>query len=814
MRQLRLIGYFLFVLFVGLSTSVTFYLLLANPVNAVRDAQCANGFSRPLLFGINPADRDDADQTIPDTGGTMTSVTFAWDRIEPAQAQMDYSGPESFISKYDAAKLVIIGSLSGTPKWAAQRPEFWDNEPYTGWAAGKSLPKKDQSEAAFRSFVRTTVNRYKGSIKYWTYGNEPNGCGSNNREGCDSSEGGAKDYTYWMNIAFEEVKKEDPNAIFIGGQLEWLKDQTQFIRWMDQYGAKYDGLAIHPYEKETANDLNFSKIEAAYTAQSNKKPIWITEWGWDLKWPGFDKENNSSTVRQTMAASLVENALNKMKSDQYSYIAGAMYLAIRDTGGGEYGLRQNKDGVEGLRVHGQKFKEIATATCPLGAAPPPPPPAPSCVTATQNIYNLPLRANQEVTVTSTANTNIGKFIYKVYNLDNLKDGIPLPYCVTGATTKADGCPDGTGHLTAEGTQNGLVQSLSIYNLPNNQLGYGLWRGNQGWTKLSLSASWDVPFPATSLPGTGEVHALDTIPAKEVAQISYWKGGKGYVLTAPYNQDKSGINASGITPQEVADLKKQPDVFPGTGQIVAQSSIISGGNFYQFIWRQDGREFTRTLPVKPADGLPDYNNTDQPATFTATGRRLDLMPGSGYLEATDLYLATDSSDAAIVKEIYWRNNQGFESSIPITNGKPDFDKRSDYTGPVTLAQRLPNTTSAKTGSYSFTYEELSKPDMNTSWTEKQGANGPKVPQNLQINATFVTKDGKYIGNDVACVTKVKVDRLPGDFDGNCTVNLLDFNQFKTQYKSFKCNVNLLGSDCYIDLLDFNQFKEQYNKSCTK
>jgi len=813
MRQLRLIGYFLFVFLIGLSTSVTSYLLLANQVNAVRDAQCANGFSRPLLFGVSVGSRTDGADHIPTLGGSMTGLNLSWDVIEPVQAQMNYAAHDDLVKTYDAAGLVIVGSLTGTPKWAAEKPDL---DP------GKTLPKRGSpgAEEAFRSFVRTTVNKYKGSIKYWTYGNEPNGCGSNNHPGCDWSEKAAEDYVWWMNIAFDEITKADKDAYFIGGQLEWIYfnhgKNVEFVRLMNKYNPKYHALGIHPSEKETANHLDFSKIEDAYNAQSanNKKPIWLMEWGWDLKWPGFDKEKNSSTVRQTMAAALVEQALNTMISNpKYSFIEGAIYLSMRDIDG-EYGLMQKEGDLTVPRVHGQKFKDIATATCPLGAAAPPPPPAPSCVTATQNIHNFPLRVNQTVTVTSTANTNIGKFIYKVYNLDNLKDSVPQPYCVTGATTKADGCPNGTGHLTVEGTQDGLVQSLSIYNLPNNQLGYGLWRGNQGWTKLSLSASWDVPFPATSLPGTGEVHALDTIPAKEVAQISYWKGGKGYVLTAPYNQDKSGINASGITPQEVADLNKQPDVFPGTGQIVAQSSIIYGGNFYQFIWRQDGREFTRTLPVKPADGLPDYNNTDQPATFTATGRRLDLMPGSGYLQATDLYLATDSSDAAIVKEIYWRNNQGFESSIPITNGKPDFDKRSDYTGPVTFAQRLPNTTSAKTGSYSFTYEELSKPDMNTSWTEKQGANGHKVPQNLQINATFETKDGKYIGNDVACVTKVKVDRLPGDFDGNCTVDLLDFNQFKTQYKSFKCNVNLLGSDCYIDLLDFNQFKEQYNKSCTK
>ena len=122
MKRLRLVGYCLWVLAVSLSLGAAFYFLSAQKAQAVREVQCTNGFQRPLLFGINPSDRDDADITIPDTGGTMTSVNFSWDKIEPVQAQMNYSEPDSKVKKYDTAKLVIVGSLSGTPAHVLDNP--------------------------------------------------------------------------------------------------------------------------------------------------------------------------------------------------------------------------------------------------------------------------------------------------------------------------------------------------------------------------------------------------------------------------------------------------------------------------------------------------------------------------------------------------------------------------------------------------------------------------------------------------------------------------------------------------------------------
>ncbi len=791
MRQLRLASYFLLVFSIGFGLAA---IRTTEVFAAPNKVTCQTGFDRPLLFGVNPNPGSaSALQTVPDTGSTLGRVSLHWDRIQPSEAKKitdlttqereEYNFP---IRKWHETGMVLTANISGTPDWAKDNPAL---------PVHKAQPRREDAyvEQQFRAMVYQIVSENKDKVKYWSYWNEPNGCMSNIPTGeCGSNRDTAGDYVHWLNIFFDEVHRADPDgAIVIGGNLEMVHSIANYIGYMNDANAKYDLLGVNPYHKDGNYPFPYDWVKEAYEKQKTRKNIFLNEWGFDSKWSGM----NEDIVKQR-----ITEAFGILTRPENNWIVAAGYHNVRDVDDSE-GLRDET----GLRPRGVEFKRIVQSVCNpvFGDAPPPPPPAPSCVMATQDIYDFPLRANQTVTVSSLASTDIKRFIYRVYNLDNKVDGIPQPYCVAGATTTAPGCPTGSGQLVVEGTPNGIIQALSIYNLPNGQLAYGLWRGNQGWTKNSMSSAWNAPSPATALPGAGDVHTQDTISANNGAQISYWRGPQGYTLFAPYNANGSAVIASGAEIKPVGNLS----ALPGSGQIIAQDSIIVGNRFYQFLWRQDGHEFSRSLPVK-ADGLPDFNATDDASKFAFTGRRVDLLPGESYLQATDLYL---NSGRTAVNEIIWRNNKAYEATIPIVNNVPKFDNRTAYTGPVALADRLPNTNSAKTGSYTFTHVQLTKPDLNTGW---QGKNGSKVPQNLQINATFETTDGKFIGNDIACVTSVKVDRLPGDFDKNCTIDLLDFNQFKTHYKSFNCNVNLIGSDCYIDLLDFNQFKEQYKKSCTK
>jgi len=152
---------------------------------------------------------------------------FNWDEIEPNPPNGDThtyywdSVDEEWLQDASARGLKIIAIIKHTPDWAQK---------YQGYSCG---PVNEDSLDDFADFVKAAVKRYKGYIKYWEIGNEPDvdpyavGWVPNPEHpyeyGCWGSSDDYYGGTYYgkmLSKAYPAIKSEDSEAqVIIGGLL-------------------------------------------------------------------------------------------------------------------------------------------------------------------------------------------------------------------------------------------------------------------------------------------------------------------------------------------------------------------------------------------------------------------------------------------------------------------------------------------------------------------------------------------------------------------------------------------------------------------
>lgn len=314
-----------------------------DQVEAANVATCQKPFDRPLLFGVNIPLSAKASQRVKDVGGTGAHIGLNWDDFEPQKGQYNLPLMDGLIDDANAKGLVIIGKIGGAPDWAATDP---GRENY------RSFPKDSERET-YKNFVKALVNRHKGKIKYWSYWNEPNGCGSSSQAGDCSFSGDAFDeYIKWLNITYDAIKEADPTAQVIGGELDYWRPVPDHVKRMVDKGAKFDILGIHPYDKDN-NGIDFNGLKSAYEASGNK-PVWLTEYGWG----GTDTSDS-----QADAAKWIAQDLNKLATAEFSFVKAAFYHEIFDYNDGEQGLSDKNAVGTDFRINGAAFREASLRIC-------------------------------------------------------------------------------------------------------------------------------------------------------------------------------------------------------------------------------------------------------------------------------------------------------------------------------------------------------------------------------------------------------------------------------------------------------------------
>jgi len=257
-----------------------------RPTPSRPSGQTEPGWPRPLIFGMNPMGGQGLGlgewfdeymyKAMAYAGARCTRICASWHDIEPQRGTYDWAGLDQTVAWLEQIGLEPFCLVVNTPPWAlapGKLPHQWPPEP-------KYWPD-------FRRFCRAVAERYKGRIRYYEFWNEQNGTCWRDVPPAQK----ARDYAPFLRAAYEELKKGDPNCLVAIGGLDgsgW-KGYWQFVEDLYKLGAgdAFDAVAIHPYNWFGPIDIyGIRKVRKLLEAHGDgHKKIWITEFGWDNRFP-------------------------------------------------------------------------------------------------------------------------------------------------------------------------------------------------------------------------------------------------------------------------------------------------------------------------------------------------------------------------------------------------------------------------------------------------------------------------------------------------------------------------------------------------
>ncbi|MGL4397420.1 MAG: M10 family metallopeptidase C-terminal domain-containing protein [Hyphomicrobium sp.] len=182
----------------------------------------------------------------------------------------------------------------------------------------------------------------------------------------------AADYAALLNASYDALKAVDPEAVVLGGSLAGC--DADYLQALYAAGAKFDGLALHPYTKANpfndgvaygpeeldANDplsqvWSFkSGVEAIRDVMiangDASKAMWFTEFGWSSSddWGGAGSADAQAAFLAQALAIIAD----------WDFVDAAMAYRLFDGGGEEFGMRL-EDGA--LKPAGAVLRDFLTA---------------------------------------------------------------------------------------------------------------------------------------------------------------------------------------------------------------------------------------------------------------------------------------------------------------------------------------------------------------------------------------------------------------------------------------------------------------------
>ncbi len=220
-------------------------------------------------------------------------VDFCWADMEPLKGEWNLDGWDRMLDAAQERGIKILGILGGSPPWANGGKEW-------------NYPPSDME--AWRDYVYTVSERYKGRVAAWEIWNEEN------INGFFMPAADSQLYVALLSIASPAIRSADPDATIVMGGVAGVG--SDYIRACLQQGAAHyvDAIAYHPYP-ETISFLNFTPQESScrrivhdlrglisrYTQKDIK--LWITEVGWttcSYRPPGVSLDAQADYLSRTL----------------------------------------------------------------------------------------------------------------------------------------------------------------------------------------------------------------------------------------------------------------------------------------------------------------------------------------------------------------------------------------------------------------------------------------------------------------------------------------------------------------------------------
>ena len=284
-------------------------------------SRAASGFA----YGFNVAWRGDEDgavfnqrtaEMVRQAGFQWVRFQVRWESLEPRPGEWDFRPIDRVLPVYEAAGLSILASVVAAPEWARAADGGIVADP-----------------ATFREAMRRLASRYRGRIHAWEIWNEQNL--AHELHGPVRVE----PYCAVLRAGYEGVKAGDPEALVVFGGLTptgvndpaiamddvayleafYALDGGSCTRYFDVLGA-HANATLNPPDTlwperpgpgpgwRDHPSFYFRRVEqlrAVMERHGDRRPVWITEFGWTTKNPAPGYEYGQYVSEEQQAEYLV-----------------------------------------------------------------------------------------------------------------------------------------------------------------------------------------------------------------------------------------------------------------------------------------------------------------------------------------------------------------------------------------------------------------------------------------------------------------------------------------------------------------------------
>jgi len=259
--------------------------------------------SEPVVLGFHAHDPRHIDAAAK-TGYSAIRLWDAgtdWSSLKPQQDLWRFDRIDAYLLGSEKAKLKVIWTIGNTPRWASARP----NES-CAYGFGCAAEPKDLDD--WRRYIRTIAITFRGRVECYEPWNEvsfpSDPVFSAPGSGGDPGQfftGSVESMVNLARIAYEEIKKVDPNACVLSPSFHVSGDWVlKLDRFLAAGGGKYfDVVSQHLYfgeEPERAVRMIRELRQVLVKHQLGNVPMWNTEVGWPFEeqakfWPGMSLQD-------------------------------------------------------------------------------------------------------------------------------------------------------------------------------------------------------------------------------------------------------------------------------------------------------------------------------------------------------------------------------------------------------------------------------------------------------------------------------------------------------------------------------------------
>jgi hypothetical protein len=263
-----------------------------------------------------------------DLGAKWDRFPFYWNEVQPSgDDQWEYRVYDARVAANQARGLTTQGILLGAPSWATQSGRI----DYAKWS----------------EFVRQTVTRYRGTVRYWEVWNEPDLLDGSGKGLFWSY--GVSEYAALLRVTYQTIKTVDPSIVVLMGAIAFPYNNEGFLGQLLGEVAKdpaakssrfyFDVLPFHSYDRVARlYDLphgyfgrpSYEGLHAVLRRHGLVKPLWVNETGV----PVYDYADGKKAPGR---ATQDEQAAYAVQASAYALAAGVervFFFQLYDDGAG------------------------------------------------------------------------------------------------------------------------------------------------------------------------------------------------------------------------------------------------------------------------------------------------------------------------------------------------------------------------------------------------------------------------------------------------------------------------------------------------